>query len=105
MEHAFQPSVISDKLLNRVAKISSKTGDIRSGFSMLLSAGLSAEREGESKIDAKDLQSAVKSVTRLEIPLVLKYTFQCLPSFYGFTKVFELFPVHLIVYVLFSLSF
>jgi len=67
VEHAFKKGVISDKLLNRVAKISSKSGDIRSGFSILLSAGLSAERTGKSKIDAEDVQSAVKNATRLEI--------------------------------------
>ena len=66
VEHAFQPGVISNKLLNKVAKIASKTGDIRLGFSLLLSAGHAAEEAGKSKIDAEDVQSAVESETRLQ---------------------------------------
>ena len=67
MEHAFQPGVISDKLLNKVAKRTSEAGDIRLGFAILLSAGLAAERAGKSRIDETDVQSAVKNETKLEI--------------------------------------
>jgi Cdc6-like AAA superfamily ATPase len=66
IEHAFQPNVVSDELLSIVAKTASHTGDIRLGFSILLSAGLVAEVAGKSKIDAEDIQAAVKSETRLE---------------------------------------
>ncbi|MCK4424588.1 AAA family ATPase [Candidatus Bathyarchaeota archaeon] len=66
VEYAFQPGVISNKLLNKVAKIASKTGDIRLGFSLLLSAGHAAEVAGKSRIDAEDVQSAVESETRVE---------------------------------------
>jgi cell division control protein 6 len=67
VERAFQPSVISDKLLNTVAKTASKTGDVRLGFSILLSAGHVAEGAGKSKIEAEDVQSAVESETRVEM--------------------------------------
>jgi cell division control protein 6 len=60
LEHAFQPKVISNKLLNTVAKAASESSDIRSGFSMLLSAGLAAESAEKSKIDGEDVQSAFK---------------------------------------------
>jgi cell division control protein 6 len=66
VEHAFQPGVISNKLLNKVAVRTSKTGDIRLGFSILLSAGHAAETAGKSKIDAEDVESAVESETRVE---------------------------------------
>jgi len=66
VEHAFQPSVISNKLLNTAAKIASKTGDIRLGFSILLSAGHAAETAGKSKVNAEDIQSAIESETRVE---------------------------------------
>jgi cell division control protein 6 len=65
VEHAFQPNVVSDELLSIVAKTASHTGDIRLGFSILLSAGLVAEVAGKSKIDAEDIQAAVESETRL----------------------------------------
>jgi len=67
VEHAFQLDVISDELLSIVAKRVSEAGDIRLGFSILLSAGLVAETAGKSKVDAEDVQSAVQSETRLEI--------------------------------------
>lgn len=66
VEHAFQLGVISNKLLNKVAKIASKTGDIRLGFSLLLSAGHAAEEAGKSKVNTEDIQSAVESETRVE---------------------------------------
>ena len=66
VEKAFQPGIISDKLLDIVAKIASKAEDIRLGFSILLSAGLFAEKDGKTRIEAEDVHSAVKSETRLE---------------------------------------
>lgn len=66
VEKAFQPSVISDKLLDVIAEIASKAEDIRLGFSILLSAGLFAEENGKTRIELEDVQSAVKSETRLE---------------------------------------
>lgn len=67
VEHAFQPDVISDELLNIVVKRAAEAGDIRLGFSILLSSGLAAETAEKSKINAEDVQSAVQSETRLEI--------------------------------------
>lgn len=67
VKHAFQPNVLSDELLSIVAETASHTGDIRLGFSILLSAGLVAEVAGKSTIDAEDIQSAVESETRLEM--------------------------------------
>ena len=61
IEYAFQPQVISDKLLNIVAKKASEKGDIRLAFSILLSAGLSAEKANRSKITIGDIESAVKN--------------------------------------------
>ena len=66
VEHAFQPGVIANELLNKVAKIASKTGDIRLGFSLLLSAGHAAEEAGKSKVNTEDIQSAIESETRVE---------------------------------------
>jgi Cdc6-like AAA superfamily ATPase len=66
VEHAFQPGAISGELLNTVAKKASKTGDIRLGFSILLSAGHAAEEAGKSKVNVEDIQSAVESETRLQ---------------------------------------
>lgn len=66
VEKAFQPGVISDKLLAIVAEISSKAEDIRLGFSILLSAGLFAEEAGKTKVNAEDVKSAIQSETRLE---------------------------------------
>lgn len=66
-EYAFQPGVVSNELLRKAARIASNAGDIRLGFSILLSAGLSAEGAGKSKIDPEDVESAVKSETITEM--------------------------------------
>ena len=66
VEHAFQPNVVSDELLNTAAKKASHTGDVRLGFSLLLSAGHATEEAGKSKIDAEDIQAAVESETKLQ---------------------------------------
>jgi len=66
VEKAFRPGVLSEDLLNLVAEVSSKTGDIRDGFHILLSAGLQAERDGCSKLEPRHLEAAVKSETIID---------------------------------------
>jgi len=66
-EHSFQPGVVSEKLISVVAEAASKLADIRLGFSMLLSAGLTAERAGREKIDTDDIESAIKSESKLDV--------------------------------------
>ena len=67
VEHAFQPKAISNRLLNKVAETASESGDIRTGFSVLLSAGSTAERAEKSKIDSEDIQSASKGKRMIEL--------------------------------------
>lgn len=66
VEKAFQPNTLSDKLLTVVAETTSKAEDIRLGFSILISAGLFAERNGKTRVKAEDIQKAIESETRLE---------------------------------------
>jgi cell division control protein 6 len=65
-EHAFKPDVISDELLGTIAKATSDMTDIRLGLSMLLTAGLSAERAGRVKINLKDAEWAIKGAQRIK---------------------------------------
>jgi len=65
-EHAFQPSSISEELIGDVAETTSNLRDIRLGFSIMLSAGLAAERAGRAKIEEKDIESAIRSESKLE---------------------------------------
>ena len=46
--------------MRRVAEAASKAGDIRVGFSILLTAGYLAERDGRGKIGLDDLETAAK---------------------------------------------
>jgi len=46
--------------LRRVAEAASKAGDIRVGFSILLTAGYLAERDGRRKIGLDDLETVAK---------------------------------------------
>jgi Cdc6-like AAA superfamily ATPase len=64
-EKAFQQGAFSDKLLEIVAEVTSKTEDIRLGFSILLSAGILAEKSGKTNVDAADIKSAIKNETKL----------------------------------------
>lgn len=66
-EHSFQPGVVSEKLISAVAEAASNLADIRLGFSMLLSAGLAAERAGRETIDTEDVKSAIKSESKLDV--------------------------------------
>ena len=47
--------------MRRVAEAASKAGDIRVGFSILLTAGYLAERDGRGKIKLDDLETAAKA--------------------------------------------
>ncbi len=67
VRHAFQPNVLPENLLDKVAKVTSEFGDIRLGFSILLSAGYSAERAGRTEITDEDIKSATKSEETTEI--------------------------------------
>jgi len=61
VEKAFQSRTVSRKILRRVAEAASKAGDIRVGFSILLTAGYLAERDGREKIELDDLETAAKA--------------------------------------------
>jgi len=61
IEKAFQPRTVSRKILRRVAEAASKAGDIRVGFSVLLTAGYLAERDRRGKISLDDLETAAKA--------------------------------------------
>jgi len=61
VEKAFQPGTVSTKILRKVAEAASKAGDIRVGFSILLTAGYLAERDGRGKIKLEDLETAAKA--------------------------------------------
>jgi cell division control protein 6 len=67
VEQAFQPNIITNKLLDEVAKATAKRGDVRLGFHVLLSAGLLAEKAGKTRIEAEDVQAAVEGETELGI--------------------------------------
>jgi len=66
VERAFQPNVISKKLLRIVAEAASTAGDIRLGFSILLSAGVLAEREGRARVDFGDVERATRNEAIME---------------------------------------
>jgi len=61
IEKAFLPRTVSGTILRRVAEAASKAGDIRVGFSILLTAGYLAEREGRGKIRLDGLETAAKA--------------------------------------------
>jgi len=54
-------NVVDGTILRRVAEAASKAGDIRVGFSILLTAGYVAERDGRGKISLDDLETAAKA--------------------------------------------
>jgi cell division control protein 6 len=65
-EQAFKPDTISDKLLTIIAKTVSEAGDIRLGFRILLTAGLSAERTRKQNIDQTDMATAIRQETNVQ---------------------------------------
>lgn len=66
-KHAFQPNSISEELVDTVAKITSEIGDIRLGFSILLTAANIAEKAGKTSITAQDIKSALENEKTTEI--------------------------------------
>jgi cell division control protein 6 len=66
-EHAFKPNVISDELLKTIAEATASLADIRLGLSILLTAGLSAERDGRTTIDSEDVEYAMSSESKLKV--------------------------------------
>ena len=67
VRQAFHTSVLQDNLLDKVAEVTSELGDIRFGFSTLLSAGNTAERAGRTKITDEDIKSAIESEETIKI--------------------------------------
>jgi cell division control protein 6 len=67
VRHAFQPDAISEELLSKVAEKASAAGDIRYGFSVLLSAGSLAERDGRARITEEDIRIAIEGERATEI--------------------------------------
>jgi len=61
VERAFQPNTVPRKILRKVSEAASKAGDIRVGFSIILTAGYLAERDGRGKIGLDDLETAAKA--------------------------------------------
>ena len=66
-QHAFNPGALSDDLLKTIAEATSSLTDIRLGLSMLLTAGLSAEQDGRTKVNREDVEYAIKSESKLEL--------------------------------------
>ncbi|MCW3985321.1 MAG: AAA family ATPase [Candidatus Bathyarchaeota archaeon] len=64
---AFHPNTLSDKLLTTVAQAAAEAQDIRLGFTILLTAGLLAEENGKSKVEAEDINLAIKSESTIEL--------------------------------------
>ena len=62
---AFYPGTIRDSFLAEVAQAASEAGDIRLGFSILLTAGQLAEERGQAKVKIADIRSATKSETTI----------------------------------------
>lgn len=60
-ENAFHPNVVSDKVLKKVAETTSKAEDIRLGLAVLLTAGLLAQDRDARRIEAEDIDSAIRS--------------------------------------------
>ena len=65
-EHAFKPGSISDELLVAVAKATAEMGDIRLGISMLLTAGQTAEQNGQTTINLKDVELAIDNAQKIK---------------------------------------
>jgi len=65
-EKALKPGAIQEKLIEAIAEVTAKIGDIRAGFSFLLSAALNAEEAGRKRIKTEDLESALKRETRVK---------------------------------------
>jgi len=63
---AFYPRVIQNDLIKFIAEISSKAGDIRLGFSIILSAGRIAEEHGKNFIETEDIADAAESEIRMK---------------------------------------
>ncbi len=61
VEKAFQPRVISKRILRKVAEAASNASDIRVGFSILLTAGYLAEKERRANVTLKDFETAAKA--------------------------------------------
>ncbi len=67
VKHTFHSDVLPDNLLGEIARITSEAGDLRLGFSILLSAGYSAEKAGKARIEEEDVKSAIKGESKLDI--------------------------------------
>jgi Cdc6-like AAA superfamily ATPase len=65
-EHTFKPDTIPDKLLTTIAKTVNEAGDIRLGFRILLTAGLSAERTKKQNIDQTDIATAIRQESNVQ---------------------------------------
>lgn len=67
VKHAFYSEVLPNNMLDKIGRVASEAGDIRLAFSILLSAGYSAERAGRTKITDEDIKSALESEKTTEI--------------------------------------
>jgi len=66
-EHPFQPEAYSEDALQLAAEVVELIKDIRMGFAVLLTAGLSAKKAGRTKISRKDAASAIKNEAEKEL--------------------------------------
>ena len=72
VRYGFMQGVISDELIDAVAKYTSDAGDLRVGINMLKRAGLNAERRASKTVSAEDVEKAYEGSRYIH----LNYTFK-----------------------------
>ncbi len=68
----FYPGVISDDLLERIADLTEKSGDLRVGIDLLKRSGLSAERRASKSISSEDVESSYERSRLIHLTYALK---------------------------------
>ncbi len=66
-KHALKPGSYNDEILKLAAQTAEIIGDIRMGFTVLLTAGLNAEKSGKTSISIEDVVSAIESEAEKEL--------------------------------------
>jgi cell division control protein 6 len=67
VDNALHPDVLPDHLLDIVAQATAHAGDIRLGFTILLSAARFAEDQGKTAIEADDVEHAITRDTQASL--------------------------------------
>jgi len=66
-KYALKPGSYNDEILKLAAQTAEIMGDIRMGFTVLLTAGLNAEKSGKTSISIEDVVSAIESEAEKEL--------------------------------------